>query len=157
MPRNVSNNYLDAVISNAKELPLTLLEITHAGLTVPVRVVNDTQDITVNGDVFSKMAFRATLPDDLSKGQPRARIVIDNIGHELTDWIESTGGGKDAQVRLMQVLRSDPNVLEIDITLGLDDVNMTQIEVSGELSFDDILNRPAVTVNYRPEIAGGLF
>jgi len=157
MPRNVSSSYKDAVNSNAKELPLTLLEITHSGLAIPVRVVNDTQDITVNGSVYSAMAFRATLPDDLSQGQPRARLAIDNVGRELTSWIESTGGGKDAEVRLMQVLRSDPDVLEIDITLGLDDVSMTQIEVSGVLSFDDILNRPAVTVNYRPEIAPGLF
>ena len=157
MPNTVSTNYKDAVNSNAKALPLTLLEITHSALTTPIRVVNDTQDITVNGNVYSAMAFRATLPDDLSQGQPRAGLAIDNIGRELTDWIESTGGGKDAQVRLMQVLRSDPNTLEIDITLWLDNVGMNQTEVNGELSFDDILNRPAVTVNYRPEIAPGLF
>ena len=157
MARNVSTNYLEAVNSNGKELPLTLLEITHANLATPVRVVNDTQDITVGGNVFSKMSFRATLPDDLNQGLPRARLAIDNVGRELTQWIESTGGGQGAEVRIMQVLRSDPNTIELDITLGLDKVSMNQLEVSGELGFEDILNRPAVTLNYRPEVAPGLF
>lgn len=157
MARNVSTNYLDAVNSNGKELPLTLLEITHPGLPTPVRVVNDTLPITVLGNEFTPLSFRPVWPDDLNQGLPKARLSIDNVGRELTQWIESTGGGQGAEVRLMQVLRSDPDTIELDITLGLDNVEMNQLEVSGELGFDDILNRPSVTLTYRPEVAPGLF
>lgn len=157
MARNVSTSYKQAVNSNGKELPLTLLEITHSALAEPVRVVNDTDAITVQGNEFTPLSFRPVWPDDLSQGLPRAGLSIDNVGRELTQWIESTGGGQGAEVRLMQVLRSDPDTIELDITLGLDKVSMNQLEVSGELGFDDILNRPAVTLNYRPEVAPGLY
>ena len=153
----VSAAYHQAVNSNGKALPLTLLEITHPDLATPVRVVNDTQAITVLGNEFTPLSFRPVWPDDLSQGLPRAGLAIDNVGRELTQWIESTAGGQGAEVRLMQVLRSDPDTIELDITLGLDNVELSQLEVTGELGFEDILNRPATTVNYRPEVAPGLF
>lgn len=152
--------------ANAKEsmnslggfsLPITLLEITHPNLATPLRVCDDTQDITSNGNLYTAMAFRLVPPDDLSQGQPRARLSVDNVGRELTSWIESSGGGKNASVRIMQVRRAAPNTLELDITMQLDNVSMTMPEVSGDLGFPDIYNRPACTVLYTPTTAPGLY
>jgi len=141
----------------ANELPLQLLEIDHPSLITPARLVNDTQDITHNGSVFTALGFKLTLPDDLSQGTPRASLAVDNVGRELTDFIESSGGGKDATVRIILVLRSDPNTIEWEITLSLNNVNMNMLEVSGELGFEDMLNRPASTVTYTPRVAPGIF
>ena len=141
----------------ADELPLQLLEIEHPDLVAPVRVVNDTLPITHAGNEFTALGFQLTPPDDLSQGTPRASLVVDNVGRDLTEWLELSGGGKDATVRIILVMRSDPNTIEWDITLGLDNVNISMLEVSGELGFDDMLNLPASNVLYTPEIAPGLF
>ena len=158
MPRNYSANLKETINSTgAAESPLILLEIAHADLATPIRVVNDNQDLVSNGNIFIALAFRVTLPDDLEQGLPRAVIAVDNVGRDLTAWIEASGGGQGATVRLMQVLRSAPDVIELDITLDLTNVKMNMLEVSGQLGYDDILNRPAVPLTYRPDVAPGIF
>lgn len=158
MPRNVSANAqagMNAVSS--RERPVILLEIAHPDLAAPVRVVRDTQDLTSNGNLFVAMGFDITLPDDLGEGLPRARLSIDNVGRELTTWLEASRGGQGATCRIMQVMRSTPDVIEFDLTMDLSNVVMTASRVSGQLGFDDTLNRPGVTLTYRPDTAPGLF
>lgn len=156
--RDYSANYLETVnATGPHDQALYLIEITHPQLTGPVRFVNDTQNVTSNGNIFIGCAFRLIPPDDLKQGLPRAQLAVDNIGRELTQWIEGSAGGAGAQVRLMQVLRSDPNTIEFEVTLTLKNVRMDLLEVAGELGYEDILNRPAVAKTYRPDTAPGLF
>ncbi len=158
MARSYSNTFKEKSNSTgADEAPLYLLEIDHADLSSPVRVVNDNQDLVSNGNTFVAMAFRVTLPDDLQHGLPHAKLSVDNIGRELTQWLESSGGGKGATVRIMQVLRSDPDTLEFDITMDLSNVSMSMSQITGTLGFEDLLNRPAVPLTYRPDTTPGLF
>lgn len=154
--------YSDAFKANINavaetEAPLVLLEITHPGLAEPVRVVNDNQDIVSRGFRFVALAFQIVLPDDLEEGLPKATLAVDNVGRELTQWIEESRGGAGATVRIMQVLRSQPDVIEWDVTLDLSNVRMDAATVQGTLSYEDLLNRPAVTLFYRPETAPGVF
>ena len=129
--------------TQAKELPLYLLEITHPQLTTPVRVVADNQDITVEGNVYSACAFRITLPDDLSNGAPRARLAVDNVDKQLVQWIEASGGGKDATVRILQVMRSTSTVIEVDLTVRMSGTRMTAAQVTAELGAVDLFVRQA--------------
>ncbi len=153
-----SDQYKRAInATGGSEIPLLLLEINHDGLAVPIRVVADNQDLTHNAHVFTAMDFRATLPDDLESGSPRAQLSIDNVGRELTQWLEETAGGKGATVRMIQVLRSDPDTIEGDVTLDLTNLQVNALEVSGSLGFQDILNQPSIPLTYRPDVAPGLF
>ena len=150
-----ANKKINAVSSD--EFPLLLLEITHPDLTSPVRVVNDNLDITFESNVYTAMAFRASLPDDVPNKLPRASLAIDNVGKELVQWLETSAGGQGADCRMIQIMRSDPATVEWEITMDLSNLSMTMLEVTGQLSFDDLLNKPAVTVIYRPSVAPGLF
>lgn len=142
---------------NASNLPLTLLEITHVDLVTPVRVVNDRQDIVFETNTYTALSFRIAMPSDLQKGLPQASLGIDNVGKELVQWLEESNGGQGTQIRILQVLRSDPSVAEIDITMTLSNIMVKPLEITGTLGFDDLLNVPAVVVQYTPEIAPGLF
>lgn len=158
MARNYSTAFRGTVNStSAREAPLLLLEITHPGLASPLRVVNDTQDLVSNANTYTALPFRARLPDDLEQGLPRAELSIDNIGKELVQWLEASGGGQGASCRMMQVMRSAPNVIEFEITLDLTNLHMDAMQVSGTLGFENLLDRPACTWVYKPEIAPGLF
>ncbi len=156
--RNISQSTREKLASISRpEAPILLLEITHVDLTTPVRVINDNADIISNGDTYVALAFRATLPDDLSQGAPRANISIDNVGRDLTQWIESSGGADGSTVRMMQVMRSAPDVIEWEVTMDLTDISMNASEVRGALHFKNLNNTPGIALFYRPENTPGLF
>lgn len=158
MARNYSANFRRTINSTgAKESPLLLLEITHPDLATPLRVVNDLQDLVSNANTYTALPFRARLPDDLEQGLPRAELSVDNIGKELVQWLEASGGGQGASCRMMQVMRSAPNVIEFEITLDLTDLHMNATEVTGVLGFENLLARPMCTWIYKPETSPGLF
>lgn len=158
MPRNYSSAAQTEMNATSGADPiLILLEIDHVDLSVPIRVVNDTQDLVHQGNTFTAMAFRAVLPDDLEQGASRARLAIDNVGRDLMTWLESSGGGREATVRMIQVLRSAPDVVEWEVTMDLINVSADALEVSGELGFDNLLDRPAVALTYTPASQPGIF
>lgn len=136
---------------------LILLEIDHSALDEPVRIVNDTQDIVSNSATYLALGFRVTLPDDYQDKVPRAKLSIDNIGRELTQWLEIAGGGEGASVRLMQVMRDAPNLIEWEITLELTNVSVDTWQVTGDLGFEDLLGKSAVPITYTPQTAPGVF
>ena len=139
------------------EMPLLMLEIEHVDLPAPVRVVNDNLDVTFETNVYQALAFRASLPDDVPQKLPRARLAVDNVGKDLVSWLELSDGGQGATCRMIQIMRSDPSTIEWEITMDLSNLSMTMLEVAGELSFDDLLNKPGVSLMYRPSTAPGLF
>lgn len=143
--------------TSADEPFLVLLEITHHELEVPVRVVNDSIAITVQGHEFVACPFDITLPDDVEGQVPKAQLSVDNIGRELTQWLEYSRGGKDAKCRIMQVLRSYPDVLEFDMTLDMSGISINNQTVSSELGVQNTFLLPAVTMRYDPFTTPGAF
>lgn len=158
MPRDLSaaaRQNLNA--TSADEPLLMLLEITHAQLAEPVRVVNDVQDITVEGNLYQACAFQLSLPEESDGRVPQAQLSIDNVGRELMQWLEASAGGAGSQCRVLQLLRSQPDVIEYDITLDMDGIVATQMLVTATLGYVDFLNQQAVAISYRPETAPGVF
>ena len=155
--RDYSANAREAMNSTSGEAPVYLLEIDHADLTAPVRVCNDAQDITSVGNVYTAMPFRITLPSEPEQGLPTAQLSIYNICRALIIWLEGSNGGEGSTVRIMQVMRSTPNVIEFDVTLWLNNVSADLMEVTGTLGFENLLDKPAVALSYRPDVAPGLF
>lgn len=158
MAKTYSTTYFETTNSmEGKEFPLILLEVTHADLPSAIRVVNDRTDLVHNGDTFVRMGFDITLPDDPESGTPEARLTMDNVGREMVSWLEIADWNNPTTVRIIQVLRSAPNIVEWDITMGMKNISMSQSQVVGTLTFEDQLGLPAVAVTYTPQTAVGLF
>lgn len=158
MARAYSSAYKSTLAAvSSPEAPLILLEIDHADLGSPVRVVNDNSNLTSNGDIYVALPFRSELPDDFDGQSPRARLAVDNIGRELMSWIETSGGGNGSTCRFMQVMRSRPDTVEWEITMNLYNVRCSFMEVSGELGFDNTFARAACALAYTPAVAPGIF
>lgn len=158
----MAREYTDAFKStlaevNATESPLILIEIDHEALTQPVRVVNDMTDVTSNGNLYIAYPFKCVLPDDYENQLPKAQIVIDNVGRELMYWIETTGGGQNSSCTFKQILRSNPDIIEWQITMNLYNVQVTMESVTAELGFENLFSKPAISRRYRPDTAPGLF
>ena len=158
MSRQYSSQFKSTLAKvSAEEAPLVLLEISHASLTTPVRVVNDMQDLTSNGNLFIACPFRYVLPDDFENQLPKARLAVDNVGRDLMYWIETSAGGNGSTVKMMQVMRSRPDTVEWSITMNLYNVQVTMKEVSAELGFENLFAKPAVLLQYRPDNSPGIF
>ena len=143
--------------TSADEPFLVALEITHPELEVPIRVVNDSQSITIGGNEFVACPFQLTLPDDVDQQVPKARLSVDNIGRDLTQWLEVSNGGKGAKCRILMVLPSDPDIIEYEMTMDLTGLSIDNMSVSGDLGFQETLNQPAVATRYDTITAPGLF
>lgn len=156
MPSANFKEKLNAV--QGDERPLVLLEIDHSGLTQPIRVVNDYDDVTSNGNVYTGLPFIINLPSQEEDGLPRASLEIDNIGKEMMQWLETSNGGAGATAKVSLILRSNPDTVELGpYDLDLMNVKATQFTVSGQLGYEDILNKPAFQITYRPHNFPGLF
>lgn len=153
---------------------LELIEITHPDLAEPARFVNDTENVQFEGHTFYATAFRVVRPDDVDQQTPQARLSVDNIGRELTQWLEYSNGGKGARCRFLTALRSNlepysvgyfaqdytqpvSGLPDYDMTLDLSGISITNTEVSGVLSFKNTLDQPAVAVRYDPFTSPGMW
>ncbi len=139
------------------ELPLVLLEISHALLAEPMRLVNDVQDVVSNGQNYVATSFNFVWPDDMDKQTPRAQLSIANTRGDVGAFFERTHGGRGALLTVLQIMRSMPDFVEDRLVLDLKNVQVTTQTVSGQLGYDDVLNRPGTPATYRPESAPGLF
>ena len=142
---------------SAAELPLVLLEISHALLAEPMRLVNDVQDVVSNGQNYVATSFNFVWPDDMDKQTPRAQLSIANTRGDVGAFFERTHGGRGAVLTVLQIMRSAPDFVEDRLVLDLKNVQVTTQTVSGQLGYDDVLNRPGTPATYRPESAPGLF
>ncbi|AYD65298.1 DUF1833 domain-containing protein [Achromobacter sp. B7] len=158
MTRSLSIAAARNVLATSADEPLLIaIEILHAELEVPARFVNDTSDIEIEGNKFFACRFDLTLPDDQDEQVPEARLEVDNIGRELTQWLERSQGGKGAKCRTLMVLRSNPGNLEFDMTMDLAGLEISNLRVNGSLGFKNTLMQSAVTVRYDPSTAPGVF
>lgn len=158
MPKVISSALRDRIMRTAApESPLILLEVTHSQLAQPLRLVNDTSDLVHNGNNYVGIPFRAVWPDDQEEQSPRATLAVDNVGREMMVWIEASNGAVGASVVMKQVLRSNPDYVEMQVELGLQSIEVTLAEVRFNLSFPDIFFKPLVRLTYRPETHPGIF
>ena len=136
---------------------LTALEISHPAIARPVRVVNDTQGRRIEGNDYVALRFDARLADDIAGQAPQAELSIDNIGRELTQWIEAAGGGIGATVRVMLVLGLPDSPVEWEVTLDVAGMSVDQERVTARLGFDPLFGGSAVTLRHDPQTSPGLF
>ena len=155
---SASERFARALRESAPERRLlTALEIAHPAIADPVRVVNDTIERTIEGNRYVALRFDARLADDVDGQAPQAELAIDNVGRALTQWVEATGGGVGATVRVMQVLDIDDPPVEWEVTLDVAGMAVDQERVTARLGFDPLLGRSAVTLRHDPQTSPGLF
>ena len=136
---------------------VTALEIRHPAVARPVRVVNDTENRRIEGREYVALRFDARLADDIAGQAPQAELAIDNIGRDLTQWIEAAGGGIGATVRVMLVLAVPNPTVEWELTLDVAGIAVDQERVTARLGFDPLLGAAAVRLRHDPQTSPGIF
>lgn len=143
--------------TSAKEAMICLLDITHPDLVETIRVAANTEDFGSRGLLYKACPFEITLPDDIEGQIPKATLAVDNVGQELTQWLEFSRGGQGARCRIMMVARGTPDILEFDMTLDMTGMKIDNQKVTAQLGFVNTLGRSAVALTFTPLTAPGLW
>ena len=142
---------------SAPEAVIMLLSIDHASLTNPVRFVADYQDFIHLTNTYSPLAFEVILPTETDTGMPTAQLRMGNLGKELMQALLDTHGLIGSKGTITQVLKSDPDVKQYEITLFLNDINTTDDTLDCRLEYTNIYSTQAFRKTYNPTTAPGLF
>ena len=141
--------------SEATDLPLVLLKIDHADINPAIRVVNNTVDITSNGDIFTAFPFEITLPNNLEDAPPRARLRIDNVSREIAEAIRDIS--TPADVTITVVRQDDFDTAEMTWpAMRLTNVRWDALTVTGDLEFEDLTREPYPAHTFSPAEFPGL-
>lgn len=131
------------------DLPLVLLKIEHDDLAAPIRIVNNTVDITSGSDVYSAFAFEIRLPDSLEDAPPRGRLRINNVSREIGQAIRDISSA--AAVTLEVVRQDDPDTIEVSWpAMRLTNVRWDFLIVEGDLEFEDLTREPYPYLTFSP-------
>lgn len=142
---------------NVDDPVLVLMEINHSFISGTIRLVNDNEDLISNGHNYVSMPFEAKRQSDVIGELPKIQIVIQNIGRNIVKWVDSSGGGKGAEIILKLVRRSAPDSIEESLKLGVDSANVTTENVSFNLIIQNNLSKRSCRLLYDVKRSYGLY
>ena len=156
--RSLSSTAKGAIFAaNTTEVALAILEIEHSDIST-IRVVNNTEDVTSNGDVYTAFPFYIELPDDDEEQLARVTLQIDNVDRTIVTAVRSMSNSEQATVTLSIILASDPDTVEAGpFEFKLKNVNYDAFSVYGELAYEDILNERFPKDSMTPQTCTGMF
>ena len=159
MPRSTSTTLRNAVFApETGEVFLLLLTIQHADIGSPdtLYFVNNYEDVTSNGDVYTAYPFLIDLPADIEDQLPQVELVIDNVDRSIIETIRTLTG--PPAVTLSVVLADSPNTVEAGpFEMTLRTAEWDALTIRGNLQPQDILNEPYPGDAYTPQDFSGLF
>ena len=122
-----------------KEVLLALVTIAHDNIVGgPLRFVQDLQDLTSNGNVYTAFPFQITLPSESDEGPAKVRLVIDNIDRSIMQTIRSLAPTSPPSVSVDLVVASQPDTIEVSMpNMTLRNVSGDAFTIEGDLNVDE--------------------
>lgn len=138
------------------EVFLMILTIEHDDLGGPIRVVNNRDNITSGGDVYTAYPFAFALPDEDEETLSQVELVITNVDRLLVDSVRSIA--TPLTVTLEVILADTPDTIEAGpFIMSMSEVRYDALKLSGTCNFQDLLNEPYPEGSYTPSTYPGLF
>lgn len=145
-----------AFLQETGDVFLALLIIAHDDISPSIRVVNNTQDITSNGNVYTAFPFDIELPDAQESGTPRARLTIDNVSREIAQSIRSISSPPTITIQIIRA--AAPDTIELTwAATTLRNIKWDFTKMSGDLLFEGIEVEPFPAGQFSPASFPGLF
>ena len=115
-----------------------LLTVTHPETAEVFRWVNNTEDVTSQGVLYSSFPFNLQLSIDDEQHLPQVQMAVDNVDRALVALVRSSPLPPECTVKI--VLSSQPDVIELE-TVGLKilDISYDAYYLTGTLIMDDLI------------------
>ena len=155
---NFTNSFKENINSTSGKSVITALMILeHQDLSFPIRITQNNEDIISNGERYTSCYFEFTPYADIENQAPSASITIDNVGLELSRWIDRSNGAKNLKFTVHIIETSDPDYYQSSMTARLINISMTSKKISATISLEDIINKKAVERTFSEKYTSGLF
>lgn len=153
---DLSNTLIAQMYGQESDDPfLTLMTLTHDNFDT-IRFVNNSVDITSNGNVYEAFPFQITLPADDGEAIKDINITIDNVALELIDELRSITDY--IYVKLELVIASNPDLVEVEIAeLKIVSIEYNSTTITATLAMDNFLGTDLSNEKYTPSNYPGLF
>lgn len=144
------------------EVILNLLEIKYDGTAV-LRVTDNTEEITSNGNTYTPCAFTVLLPDQSSDGNKSCRLQIDNTDISIyraikSAVIQSRNEKKEITCTASVIMASEPNTcIEGPLNFILRNINADVNSITGELYDSYMHDKKFTALTYNPNDFPGMF
>ena len=146
------------VASNTTQVALALVEINHTDLGSPIRVVNNTANITSNGNVYTAFPFFIELPDDDEEQLANVTLQIDNVDRTIVTAVRSMSNLEQPTATLSIILAGSPNTIEAGpFYFTIKNCSYDKNSVWAELAYEDILNERFPKDSQTPQLVPGMF
>lgn len=142
---------------NADECSLVCIEIVHPFLLETIRLVNDSNKLISNGETYLPIPFEIKMNDDIEGELPKVTLSVQNVGRLLTKWVDASGGAKNSTFDVLIIRRSQPNVIEERLSLGVDNVKTTTERIQFNLIIQNNLIKKSMRYIYDINRSPGLF
>lgn len=155
--RTLSPEAAKAILAReTSEAFLALMQITGPGLE-PIRVVNNLESITRNGQVYQPWAFDGAPPEDGAQPSPTVTLTVDNIDRTVMEQLRNFQGVPVCE--LVWVMSSQPDravygPFEFVIQQASADEMTIELQLGHE---EDILNQGWPGQLYGPTNSPGLY
>jgi hypothetical protein len=156
--RTFSSTLLSSLFEQqTNEVLLFLLSIDHADWASPVLLVNDRADIVSNGDTYSSYPFDIQLPaEDPEQLQVQTTIKLSNVDRQVIAALRELQTEPTVTVSL--ALASTPDTIEYGpANFILSSYDYNAIEITGKLTYEDILSEPIPGDTFNPPDFPGVF
>ncbi len=156
--RTLSSDVLTAIHAQTTDKAfLNLLTIDHDDLPSPLRLVDNTENVTSRGNVYTAFPFRAALPPETENEVPRVQIMICNVDRSLMDEIRALVS--PPSITLEVILASTPDTVEVGpFSFVMKSVDYDQVTIESTIGFEeDFLTEPFPAGRFSPTDFPGLF
>lgn len=157
MSRTLSAAAKEAMFSQeTNKVFLMLLTLEHDDFAGPIRVVNNYDNVTSGGDVYTAYPFLFSLPDEFEDSLSQVDLIITNVDRLLVDEVRSISS--PITVTLEIALSDSPDTIEAGpFVMKMREVKYDASRLTGQCSFQDILNEAYPEGSYTPADYPGLF
>lgn len=157
MSRQLTATARQQIFAQSSDDPLLiLLTIDHDSLSAPIRLVNNTVNITSNSNEFVAWPFEFILPQDSPDQLPEVTLTIDNVDTQIINTLRGLSGEVRVTVDLVLASAPDDIVASLEhLTLQVADYNV--FTINGRLGFHNYLNEPFPAGRFTPQNFPGLF
>lgn len=147
---SMSSNAVAAVLAQeTDEVFLCLAEITHETLQEPLRFVNNTQNVTHNGETYQAVSFKLTPATSTGENDTPARLAIDNVDRGIMELLIPIRD--PLTITFKVVLASSPDTVEwTSGNLILRDVTPNVQQITGSLYDVYIADRVVPGIFFTP-------
>lgn len=161
--RNLTQTSLVAVLSEETGVVfVTTLKIEHPDIPEPLRFVNNTEAVEVDGEEYIPAGFEIRLPTDTEDNVPLGQITLDNVDREIIRVVRGLKVAPKITLNVVRVAMSGQTLVGFvevgPIEFKLSDFSYNADFIRGTIAYEeDFLNEGYPRLRFTPQNSPGMF